>query len=254
MVASFSFVSREDTPSGPKIKYMTRMYKASPVISIKRFSGYTALTTLDRTYLLHGGHALTSPISEKEVRSTGVACEDCALLVYLDHHTYMCVGPGKIVCQQDGDTARYTLEAGQTLSLGEEDTCSNEAVLIGRTLLRIQEYKLDATGDKTVDALLQRKVKQADTMVETMASMKASHMALNMKLRQEVTAAQEDISTFVQDTNQNLQGFQITTGVSLGGLAVVAAIMTAIVSCIMCRCLAMRKERHVAAVNDITMA
>jgi hypothetical protein len=38
-----------------------------------------------------------------------------------------------------------------------------------------------------------------------------------------------------------LDGFNITTGVSLGGLAIVAGILLAIVTCIFCRCIAARR-------------
>jgi hypothetical protein len=65
-----------------------------------------------------------------------------------------------------------------------------------------------------------------------------------------VASAQEDIATFVQDTSLQLDGFNITTGVSLGGLAIVAGILLAIVTCIFCRCIA---ARRVAAPTSLTM-
>jgi hypothetical protein len=63
----------------------------------------------------------------------------------------------------------------------------------------------------------------------------------------EVSSAQEDITTFVQDTSQQLGGFTITTGISLGGLAMVAIILLSIVTCIFCRCIAARKAATAAA-------
>ncbi len=92
-----------------------------------------------------------------------------------------------------------------------------------------------------MDALLARKTVSPDTEVENMAAMKAAHAVVNLKLHHAVASAQEDIATFVQDTSLQLDGFNITTGVSLGGLAIVAGILLAIVSCILCRCMAARK-------------
>jgi hypothetical protein len=74
-----------------------------------------------------------------------------------------------------------------------------------------------------------------------MAAMRAAHAVVNLKLHHAVASAQEDIATFVQDTSLQLDGFNITTGVSLGGLAIVAGILLAIVTCIFCRCIAARK-------------
>jgi hypothetical protein len=135
----------------------------------------------------------------------------------------------------------YNLTMGQSLYLMEGDTCNNEAVYIGKSLLRLQEYKIDSTGDSATDALLARKTSSPDTEVETMAAMKAAHAVVNLKLHHAVASAQEDIATFVQDTSLQLDGFNITTGVSLGGLAIVAGILLAIVTCIFCRCIAARR-------------
>jgi hypothetical protein len=71
--------------------------------------------------------------------------------------------------------------------------------------------------------------------------MKAAHAVVNLKLHHAVASAQEDIATFVQDTSLQLNGFNITSGISLGGLAVVAGILLAIVYCILCRCMAARR-------------
>jgi hypothetical protein len=83
-----------------------------------------------------------------------------------------------------------------------------------------------------------------------MAAMKAAHAVVNLKLHHAVASAQEDIATFVQDTSLQLDGFNITTGISLGGLAIVAGILLAIVTCIFCRCIA---ARRVAAPTSPTM-
>jgi hypothetical protein len=98
-----------------------------------------------------------------------------------------------------------------------------------------------------MDALLLRKTADPETVVEDLAAMKAAHSALNLKLHHAVSSAQEDITTFVQDTSQQLGGFTITIGISLGGLAMVATILLSIVTCIFCRCIAARKAATAAA-------
>ena len=102
-----------------------------------------------------------------------------------------------------------------------------------------------------MDSLLTRKTTAPDIMVENMATMKATHAAVNLKLHHAVASAQEDIATFVQDTSQQLGGFTITIGISLGGLALVAIILLSIVSCILCRCVAARKAASTMNNNPI---
>ncbi len=106
---------------------------------------------------------------------------------------------------------------------------------------------MDSTGEKEVDTLLIRKTTDPETGVEDLAAMRAAHSALNLKLHHAVSSAQEDINTFVQDTSLQLGGFTITTGISLGGLAVVAAVLLSIVTCILCRCMAARKAASAAS-------
>jgi hypothetical protein len=126
------------------------------------------------------------------------------------------------------------------------DNCVNEAIHIGRRMLQLQEFEIDTTGDKAVDALLTRKTSQQETGVETLVAMKDAHRLLNMKLRQDVTSAQEDISTFVEDTSMALDSVTLTTGLSLGGVAVVAVCVLLIFLCILCRCRAARNAAEAA--------
>ncbi len=122
----------------------------------------------------------------------------------------------------------------------------NEAIHIGRRILQLQEFEIDTTGDKAVDALLTRKTSQQEKGVETLVAMKDAHRLLNMKLRQDVTSAQEDISTFVEDTSMALDSVTLTTGFSLGGVAVVAICALLIFLCILCRCRAARNAAETA--------
>jgi hypothetical protein len=107
-------------------------------------------------------------------------------------------------------------------------------------MLRLQEFEIDTTGDKAVDTLLTRKTGQSEVGIETMVAMKDAHRLLNMKLRQDVTMAQEDITTFVEDTSMALDSVTISTGFSLGGMAIVASLVFLILLCIFCRCRAAR--------------
>jgi ribosomal 50S subunit-associated protein YjgA (DUF615 family) len=240
-VATFRTVGITAGRGGPTVRYVTRLYKATTIMAIDKRPTYNSVATLDRLYYLHPGHSLQVPISEMEVRGTRVHCPSCAIVVYVNDHLYQAVQPGHMSCQHAAGGVVYNLTMGQSIYLMEGDTCSNEAVYIGKSLLRLQEYRIDSTGDSTTDALLARKTSSPDTEVETMAAMKAAHAVVNLKLHHAVASAQEDIATFVQDTSLQLDGFNITTGVSLGGLAIVAGILLAIVSCIFCRCIAARR-------------
>ncbi len=84
-----------------------------------------------------------------------------------------------------------------------------------------------------------------------MVAMKDAHRLLNMKLRQDVTMAQEDISTFVEDTSLALDSVTLSTGFSLGGVAVVTTIVLIIVLCIVCRCRAVRVASRAAADTEL---
>jgi hypothetical protein len=168
-------------------------------------------------------------------------------LVHLHDLLYQTSQPGSLTCQHAEGRRFYNLTAGQTLQLTLSDSCSNEAIYIGKVHLRLQEFNIDSAGEKEVDTLLLRKTSDPDTGVEDLAAMRAAHSALNLKLHHAVSSAQEDISTFVQDTSQQLGGFTITTGISLGGLAVVAAVLFSIVTCIFCQCVAARRAASAAA-------
>ncbi len=58
--------------------------------------------------------------------------------------------------------------------------------------------------------------------------------------------AQEDISTFVEDTSLALDSVTLSTGFSLGGVAVVTTIVFIIVLCIVCRCRAAQAASRAA--------
>jgi hypothetical protein len=221
-VATFRMVGISKGRDGPIIRYVARLYRRTPVLALSRTNLLLSVATLDRLYHLHPGHNLHDLL-------------------------YQTSQPGSLTCQHDDGRRFYNLTMGQTLQLTPSDSCTNEAVYIGKAHLRLQEFNIDSTGEKEVDTLLLRKTADPDTGVENLAAMKAAHAALNLKLHHSVSSAQEDISTFVQDTSQQLGGFTITTGISLGGLAVVAAVLFSIVTCIFCRCAAARRAASTAA-------
>ncbi len=145
------------------------------------------------------------------------------MLVHIDHQRYLTVFPGRLSCTHGSTVLPLNLTMGQQIDLHPEDNCVNEAVHIGRQMLRLQDFEIDTTGDKAVDTLLTAKVGQKDAQVETMVAMKDAHRLLNMKLRQDITMAQEDISTFVEDTLLALDSVTLSTSFSLGGVQRLAA-------------------------------
>jgi hypothetical protein len=169
----------------------------------------------------------------------------------MDHQRYLTVSPGRLSCTHASTVLPLNLSMGQQVDLHPEDNCVNEAVHIGRQMLRLQDFEIDTTGDKAVDTLLTAKIGQKDTQVETMVAMKDAHRLLNMKLRQDVTMAQEDISTFVEDTSLALDSVTLSIGFSLGGVAVVTIIVLIIVLCIVCRCRAARAASRAAADTEL---
>jgi hypothetical protein len=226
--------------SGPVVRYVTRIYKKVDVLTVNRTKRVVTLSTLGRTYYLHPGHNLLLSLNEMEVRGTRIPCSSCAILVHVDRQQYLTVTPGRLTCTQGTLTSALNLTAGQQVDIQPDDNCVNEAIHIGRQMLRLQEFEIDTTGDKAVDVLLTRKTSQSEVGVETMTAMKDAHRLLNLKLRQDVTMAQEDISTFVQDTSMALDSVTLTTGFSLGGVAIVASLVFLILLCILCRCRAAR--------------
>jgi hypothetical protein len=44
------------------------------------------------------------------------------------------------------------------------ESCSNEAVYVGKSLLRLQEFVTDLTGNKAMDALITMKTAKPDTV------------------------------------------------------------------------------------------
>jgi hypothetical protein len=230
--------------NGPVVKYVTRIYKKVDVLAANSTKRVTTLSTLGRTYYLHLGHNLQLSLNELEVRGTRIPCPTCAILVHVDHQRYLTVTPGRLSCTQCSSTSSLNLTAGQQVDIHPDDNCVNEAIHIGRQMLRLQEFEIDTTGDKAVDTLLTRKTGQSEVGVETMVAMKDAHRLLNMKLRQDVTMAQEDITTFVEDMSLALDSVTISTGFSLGGVAIVASLVFLILLCIFCRC---RTARAAAA-------
>jgi hypothetical protein len=173
------------------------------------------------------------------------------VLVHIDHQCYLTVFPGCLSCTHGATVLPLNLSLGQQIDLQPEDNCVNEAVHIGRQMLRLQDFEIDTTGDKAVDTLLMAKIGQKYAQVETMVAMKDAHRLLNMKLRQDVTIAQEDISTFVEDTSLALDSVTLSTSFSLGGVAIVTTIVILIVLCIVCRCRAARAASRAAAATEL---
>jgi hypothetical protein len=237
--------------NGPVVKYVTRIYKKVDVLAVNRTKKVTTLSTLGRTYYLHQGHNLQLSLNELEVRGTRIPCPTCAILVHVDHQRYVTTTPGRLSCTQGSLTSSLNLTAGQQIDIHPDDNCVNEAIHIGRQMLRLQEFEIDTTGDKAVDTLLARKTGQSEVGVETMVAMKDAHRLLNMKLRQDVTMAQEDITTFVEDTSMALDSVTISTGFSLGGMAIVASLVFLILLCICCRCRAARAAAARAAEETV---
>jgi hypothetical protein len=216
-VAHFRTIGLYTDRNGPVVRFVTRLFKTVDVLVVNQTKAMTTLSTLSRTYYLHPGHNLRLPLTELEVRGTRIPCPTCAILVHMDHQRYLIVSPGRLSCTHGSSTLSLNLTAGQQIDLHPEDNCVNEAVHIGRQMLRLQEFEIDTTRDKAVDALLTRKAGQKDVQVETMVAMRDAHRLLNMKLRQDVTMAHEDISTFVEDTLLALDSVTLSTNFSLGG-------------------------------------
>jgi hypothetical protein len=250
-VAHFRTVGLYMDRNGPVVRFSTQLFKTVDVLAVNQSKAVTTLSTLGRTYYLHPGHNLRLPLTELEVRGTKIPCPTCAVLVHMDHQRYLTVSPGRLSCTHAATVLPLNLSMGQQIDLHPEDNCVNEAVHIGRQMLRLQDFEIDTTGDKAVDTLLTAKIGQRDTHVETMVAMKDAHRLLNMKLRQDVTMAQEDISTFVEDTSLALHSVTLSTGFSLGGVAVVTTIVIIIVLCIVCRCRAARAASRAAADTEL---
>jgi hypothetical protein len=158
--AHFRTVGLHMDRNGPVVWYVTRIFKRFYILAVNRTKRMTTLSTLGRTYYLHPGHNLQLPINELEVRGTRIPCPTCAVLVHVDHQHYLAVLPGRLSCTQGPMTSALNLTGGQQVGLHPDHNCVNKAIHIGRQMLRLQEFEIDTTGDKAVDALLTRKTSQ----------------------------------------------------------------------------------------------
>jgi hypothetical protein len=81
--------------------------------------------------------------------------------------------------------------------------------------LSLQEFTIDTTGDMTIECLFLCQEAAKRSEVETLVALKVANTAPSLK--QAVSFAQGDISTFIQNTNEQLEELTITAGVSLEG-------------------------------------
>jgi hypothetical protein len=96
---------------------------------------YGSVTTLDRLYHLQTGHSLKAPISELEMRATRVHCPNGAYWYTWTTMSRTLFTVATSTASTASGLFLYHLTVGQRIPLPASDSCSNEAIFIGKPLL-----------------------------------------------------------------------------------------------------------------------
>lgn len=231
-VGYFSVVNVTGSAVGPVVRYVARLYSTGEVRSVGENELYRTLVTKRDAYLLHKSHDMSALISEMEVRGGQAVCTGCALMVYLGDSMYRVVKDGSVVCRGE----EMKVNVGGVVNLGAGEECVNAAMRAGSASMKTREILVDLEDSSGLDALLLRRTVDNGGLVhESAATRRQQHLLGSLKLQGELSAAQQELSTFIEVTKMDMSTDYVQTNITWGVVGGLSLIVGVILTCICCR-------------------
>jgi hypothetical protein len=246
-VASFTFLNLTESRRGVIVTYLSRLFHEVEAEEAVVEPPYHLLTTAAMRYYLHSSHDLSLPLTEEETRATQLPCESCAIIVHLGMRKYLVVRGGGLSCSYGGSPVVMKMfEKGDTFRIGHDDVCKNDAMIVSNQGLHVSHYTVVTSGEDPLGALVLKRKTSASSDLSGVHQMSSAHAALNLRLRQNVGAAQADIDRMMSETQRTFDSFSLSSYSSFGWLGIISVIMCILLSLIVMQCVKVRRERHVS--------
>jgi hypothetical protein len=141
-------------PMGLTLNYSSILYDRVEMLTEMTGNGLQVWHN-DLSYLLHRGHPVSSPITERDVLYfPSASCSECALVVHIDRDLYKVTRSGSLVC--NGLPLNQT--EGDRLTLPKDRICWNQKIKIDSNRILSKQYHLDLSASNLeLDALLARR-------------------------------------------------------------------------------------------------
>ena len=244
-VASYQFMNITKSRKGVIVTYLSRLYSWMDGVETVITPVYHLLATPVTSYYLHSTRELSLGISEEEVRGTQKECEKCAIIVHLSGGMYLVVRSGVLTCSERGVSGRVRVyQEGATFSVLHGESCSNEAVVVSSGGMHMSLYAVSTGGDDPLDALVLKRKSAAANVTKVLHQSAAAHAAMNIRLRQNVGAAQADIKNMIAETQQSFDIYSVSTYSTFGWLGVISVIVCSMLCLVLLQCYRVRRERR----------
>jgi hypothetical protein len=240
--------------SGIRILYQAYLYKEIDARTTD-CNTYLVVATDEHSYALHPGHLPSLPITDRDSLLFSRPCPECALLVHLSGDLYKVVQGGRVTCT-DGPNQ---LILGDRFTILPNSSCWNDLFRVDTRRLASKQYMLDLSfPDLSVDQLILQKDLSSGsiTLGETSMASKRHH-ATDLKLHKDIQMAEQDLDTFLKDTQLQLDlsyGYQTTDYITWGVLGSVALIVLLISLTILWKCYSNRSSNNTVILPMSTMS
>ncbi len=227
--------------SMPVILYSTQLYKTLRAeITLK--STHQVVRTDEEGYILHRGHSLLHPLSQRETTIASGDCATCAVLVHLQGGNYKVVIPGELTCTQ----GRYNLTEGTTITLDGNNTCWNTLIKMKQYGTQRSTYVINTANKDKMDALLFSRERQRDnSFPENRTSAHQEHLLTSLKMQHDLHLAQQELDNFVVDTQIDKNVSYVQDITSWGILGVLTLAVLIIITCIIGRYIISKRSNTV---------
>jgi hypothetical protein len=242
-VASFAFLNLTESRHGVTVTYLSRLFHEVEAEEAVVVPPYHLLSTAAVRYYLHSSHDLSLPLTEEETRATRVPCDTCAIIVHLGMRKYLVARSGELTCTVGGRPAvTEEYQMGSTLYCAHEDVCQNDAMIVSNIGLHVTRVSVVTSGEDPLGALVLKRKTSASSRLSGAHEMSTAHAALNLRLRQNVGAAQADIERMVTETQQSFDSLSFSSYSTYGWLGVISIIVCTLLCLIILQCCKMRRE------------